>query len=239
LVSEKFVISLKSVYLWIMMFPSREGEQPSDPGFYEKLRQHLTQIVFDQRVSDLCEPLYGRTYLDTNVRIPPVVYFKMLMVGFLENLSSERAIAARCSDSLSVRALLGFGSKEATPAEHELCAIRHRLESRVYEEVLDIILLALKSHGLLDGGTIGPEIIEENTNLRGLISRNTEYVCRSYFNELTSQPSVVPPPTIAAEISVATVSYQRALPARREGTFYERSDDDHQARWCRRVAGRG
>jgi hypothetical protein len=80
------------------MFPSREGEQPPDPGFYEKLRQHLTQIVFDQRVSDLCEPLYWRTYLDTNVRIPPVVYFKMLMVGFLENLSSERAIAARCSE---------------------------------------------------------------------------------------------------------------------------------------------
>jgi Transposase domain (DUF772) len=221
-----------------MMFPSREGEQAPAPGFYEKLRQHLTQIVFDQRVSDLCEPLYSRTYFNTNVRIPPVVYFKMLMVGFLENLSSERAIAVRCSDSLSVRALLGFGSNEATPGEHELCAIRHRLESRVYEEVLDIILLALKSHGLLDGGTIGPEIIEENTNLRGLISRNTEYVCRSYFNELTRQPRVVPPPTRATELGVATGSYQQALPTRREGTFYERSDDDHQARWFRRIARR-
>jgi hypothetical protein len=237
LVSEKFVISPKSVYLWIMMFPSREGEQPPDPGFYEKLRQHLTQIVFDQRVSDLCEPLYWRTYLDTNV-LPPVVYFKMLMVGFLENLSSERAIAVRCSDSLSVRALLGFGSNEATPGEHELCAIRHRLESRVYEEVLDIILLALKSHGLLDGGTIGPEIIEENTNLRGLIGRNTEYVCRSYFNELSRQPPVVPPSPKAAELPVSTPSYRPALASPREGISYEKSDDDHQARWCRRISGR-
>jgi Transposase domain (DUF772) len=221
-----------------MMFPSREGEQPPDPGYYEKLRQHLTQIVFDQRVSDLCEPLYGRTYLDTNVRIPPVVYFKMLMVGFLENLSSERAIAVRCSDSLSVRALLGFGSNEATPGEHELCAIRHRLESRVYEEVLDIILLALKSHGLLDGGTISPEIIEENTNLRGLIGRNTEYVCRSYFNELSRQPPVVPPSPKAAELPVSTPSYRPALASPREGISYEKSDDDHQARWCRRISGR-
>ena len=221
------------------MFPSREGEQPPDPDFYERLRQHLTQIVFDQRVSALCEPLYCGTYLDTKIRIDPVVYFKMLMVGFLENLSSERAIAKRCSDSLSVRALLGFDSKEASPGEPELCAIRHRLESRVYEEVLEIILLALKSHGLLDGETIGPEIIDENTNLRGLIGRNTEYVCRSYFNELTRQPRVVPPTTKAAQPGVATVSYQRALSAPREGTFYERSDDDHQARWCRRIAGRG
>ena len=32
--------------------------------------------------------------------IDPEVYFKMLMVGFFENLASERAIAARCADSL-------------------------------------------------------------------------------------------------------------------------------------------
>jgi transposase-like protein DUF772 len=221
------------------MFPSREGEQPPDPGFYERLRQHLTQIVFDQRVSALWEPLYWRPYLDTNIRIDPVVYFKMLMVGFLENLSSERAIAARCSDSLSVRALLGYDSKEATPGEPELCAIRHRLESRVYEEVLVIILLALKSHGLLDGETIDPEIIDENTNLRGLIGRNTEYVCRSYFDELTRQPRVVPPTTKEAQAGVAAVSYQRALSAPRVGTSYERSADAHEARWCRRIAGRG
>ena len=33
--------------------------------------------------------------------IDPEVYFKMLMIGFFENLASERAIAARCADSLS------------------------------------------------------------------------------------------------------------------------------------------
>ena len=133
---------------WIMMSPSREGEAAPDPGFYDRLGQHLTKIAFDQRVSDLCEPLYWTTYLDTGLRIHPVVYFKMLMIGFLENLRSERAIAARCSDSLSVRALLGYGSKEVTPGEPELGAIRHRLEPQMYEEVLDIMLLALKSHGL-------------------------------------------------------------------------------------------
>ena len=72
---------------------------------------------------------------------------------------------------------------------------------QLYEEVLDIILLALKSHGLLDGETIGPEIIEENANLRGLIGRNTEYVCRSYFNELSRQPPVRPTESKSGRVS--------------------------------------
>jgi hypothetical protein len=221
-----------------MMSPAENHGAAPDPGFYERLRQHLAESDFERRVSQLCEQLSWSTYLDTEVRIDPVVYFKMLMVGFLENLSSERAIATRCSDSLSVRALLGYGSKEDVPGEYELCAIRNRLAPRLYEEVLDIIVLALKSDGLLDGETIGSGTIEENANLRGLIGRNSEYVCRSYFNEITKQPLVVPPSPQTAELPVSSGSYRPALAATREITSYERSDDAHQARWCRRLAGR-
>ena len=38
----------------------------------------------------------------------PVVYLKMLMVGFFEDLPSERAIASRCADSFSIRGFLGY-----------------------------------------------------------------------------------------------------------------------------------
>jgi transposase len=238
-VSEKFVIPLKFDLTWIMISPSRQGEAAPDSGFYEKLRQHLVGITFDQRVSELCEPLYWATYFKTDPRIDPVVYFKMLMIGFLENLNSERAIAARCSDSLSVRRLLGYGPEARMPGERELRAIRDRLEPRIYEEVLDLTLRALKSHGLLDGVTISPEIIEDNANLRGLVSRNTEYVFRSYFDELTRKPPVVPSNPEVTDLAVPTSSFQSALAATREGTFDETSDDPHQARWCRRISGRG
>jgi hypothetical protein len=36
-----------------------------------------------------------------------MVYLKMLMMGFFENLPSDRAIAKRCGDSMSVRGFLG------------------------------------------------------------------------------------------------------------------------------------
>ena len=235
---EKFALSAEIRLSLIMMSPTRTDEAAPDPAFYERLRQHLAASDFDHHVFALCEQLYWTTYLDTNVRIDPAVYFKMLMVGFLENLSSERAIAARCSDSLSVRALLGYGSSEDLPGKHELSAIGNRLAPRLYEEVLDIIVLALKSHGLLNGETIGSELIEENANLRGLINRNTEYVCRSYFNESTRQPHVLPPKIHAAEPGLTTGPVQSAFAAPRQTTCHETGDDAHQARWCRRIAGR-
>ena len=60
--------------------------------------------------------------------------FKMLMVGFFENLRSERAIAARCADSLSVRAFLGYGLEESTPDHSSLSVIRQRLRQRNTKE---------------------------------------------------------------------------------------------------------
>lgn len=221
-----------------MMSPSRQSEPDPVSGFYDKLRRSLAEIAFDKRVSEICEPLYWTTYPETDLRIDPVVYFKMLMIGFLENSSSERAIAARCRDSLSVRALLGYGPTERTPGEHELCAIRDRLEPHIYEEVLEMIVASLKLHGLLDGGTIVQEIIEENANLRGLINRNTEYVCRNYFAELTKQSPLIAPSQTAAELVAPKISYRPTLAATREATLYE-NNDDHQERWCRHLSRRG
>ncbi len=218
-----------------MMSPSRQSEPDPASGFYDKLRRSLADIAFDKRVSEICEPWY-RT---TDLPIDPLVYFKLLMVGFLENLSSERAIAVRCRDSLSVRALLGYGPTERTPGEHELCAIRDRLEPHIYEEVLEMIVVSLKFHGLLDGGTIVQETIEGNANLRGLINRNTEYVCRSYFAEVTKQSPLIAPSQTAAELVAPNISYRPTLAPTREGSLYENSDDPHQEKWCRHLSRHG
>jgi len=53
----------------------------------------------------LCRPHYhshiGRP------SIPPGVYFRMLLIGYFEASASQRGIAWRCADSLSLREFLG------------------------------------------------------------------------------------------------------------------------------------
>ena len=45
----------------------------------------------------------------------PGIYFRSLLIGYFEGLDSERGIAWRTADSLSLRKFLGFTLDEGTP----------------------------------------------------------------------------------------------------------------------------
>ena len=75
---------------------------------------------------DVCEPAYADPGRSGRPGIDPVVYLKMLTAGVFEDLPSERAIASRCADSLSIRGYLGYSLTEATPDHSSLSVIRER-----------------------------------------------------------------------------------------------------------------
>jgi transposase len=159
--------------------------------FYDKLGETLEKMDFSRRVRAFCAPVYtsgqmGRPPID------PVVYFKMLMVGFLENLPSERAIAARCGDSLMIRRFLGYELDEETPHHSSFTVIRQRLSGEVYQAVFDVILATLREHGLLRGKNLGIDssVIEANASLRGLESRNTGEAYWDYVKGLATEAGV-------------------------------------------------
>ena len=71
--------------------------------FYERLNRILSAAGFDAFVEGLCARFYttmGRPSL------APGRYFRLLLLGYFEGLDSERAIAWRAADSLSLRAFL-------------------------------------------------------------------------------------------------------------------------------------
>ncbi|MBL9152899.1 MAG: transposase [Verrucomicrobiales bacterium] len=114
--------------------------------FYRKLDETLRAIGFAEAVREVCRPAYRASSAGGRPGIDPAVYFKMLMIGFFENLPSERAIASRCEDSLSLRAFLGYDLTEATPDHSSLSVIRTRLGVDVYQAALEIVLKALREH---------------------------------------------------------------------------------------------
>jgi IS5 family transposase len=116
----------------------------------------------------------------------------MLMVGFLENLPSERAIASRCGDSMMIRRFLGYELDEETPHHSSFTVIRQRLSAEVYQAVFDVILEALREHGLLRGKNLGIDssVIEANASLRGLESRNTGEAYWDYVKRLALEAGV-------------------------------------------------
>ena len=170
---------------------------PTTPAtsFYQKLEGVLAERQFGDRVRELCAPYY-----DMDVRkgghpgIDPEVYFKMLMVGFFENLASERAIAARCADSLSIRAFLHYELTEKTPDHSSFTVIRQRLALAVYDQVFGLIVAALHEKHLLRGKhlAIDTSVLEANASLRSLEHRFTGEKYRQYVKRLAKAAGVDP-----------------------------------------------
>ena len=163
------------------------------PGaFYAKVNATLEAMGFAREVWKICEPAYADASRGGRPGIDPVVYLKMLMIGFFEDLSGERAIANRCADSLSIRGFLGYGLEEATPDHSSLTVIRQRLSLEQLEGIHLILLRALRAHGLLKGKRLGIDssVIEANASLRALEHRNTEEGYWDYVRRLAAAEGV-------------------------------------------------
>ena len=91
------------------------ADLPQSPGhaFYDRLNELLAEADFDRFVEDLCQPHYANHI--GRPSLPPGTYFRMLFVGYFEGLNSQRGIAWKCADSLSVRNFLGLEMGESAP----------------------------------------------------------------------------------------------------------------------------
>lgn len=157
--------------------------------FYELLNGTLEEMDFAEEVWAMCAPAYAEVERGGRPGIDPVVYFQMLMIGFFEGLESERAIAARCADSLSLRGFLGYALAEGTPDHSSMSVIRQRLGSDCFAQVFALVLSALQRHGLLKGRHLGIDssVIEANASLRSLSERNTEEGYWDYVQRLARE----------------------------------------------------
>jgi len=159
--------------------------------FYSKLNELFEKISFGKQIRTLCEPYYSDK---TNCRPPidPEVYFKMMIIGFFENLRSERGIASRCADSLSIRAFLGYTLTESTPEHSSLSVIRKRLPQGLYSQVFSIVLKELRNNGLVKGKNLALDtsVIEANASLETLKNRMTEESYGEYIKELAKQAGI-------------------------------------------------
>jgi transposase len=140
--------------------------------FYDALNRVLRGGKFDGFAESLCEPFYkegGRP------GIPPGIYFRMIFLGYFEGIGSQRGIAWRCRDSLSLRKFLGYELHENTPEHSSLTRIRQRLPLEVFEQVFAFVLSLVEEHGLLKGKTVGVDstLLEANAAMKSIVRKDT------------------------------------------------------------------
>ena len=98
-----------------------------------------------------------------------------LLVGYFEGLNSERAIAWRVADSMSLRAFLDPDPEETPPNHSTLSRTRRRIDVETHGDVFRRVLTQLAQTGLVRGKTIGIDAttLEANAAMRSLVRRDT------------------------------------------------------------------
>ena len=171
------------------------GDLPKSPGnpFYSKLNRLLDEAGFDKFVEDLFGPHYAKNL--GRPGIPPGVYFRMLFIGYMEGLSSQRAIAWRCSDSRSLQSFLGYPVTEATPEHSSLSVIRSRLPLEVHEAVFTFVLSIAKLKKLLKGDTVAVDstLIEADAAMKSIIRRDCGDDWKEYVRKLMAEEGIEDP----------------------------------------------
>ena len=169
---------------------------PKAPGhvFYRKLNAILREAGFDRWVEDLCQPYYAET--QGRPGIPPGTYFRMLLIGYFEGIGSQREIAWRCSDSLSLREFLRIPLTEDSPDHSTLSVVRDRLPLEVHQAVFTWVLQLLDEKKLVKGKTVGVDstTLEANAAMKSIVRRDAgddyeTYVKRLMTKEGSQDPS--------------------------------------------------
>jgi len=168
---------------------------PKSPGhpFYQRLNDVLRSADFDRFTEELCAPYYAEKM--GRPSIPPGVYFRMLLVGYFEGIGSQRGIAWKCADSLTLREFLGLPLNERSPDHSSLTRIRQRLPVEAHVKVFQKVLEIARECGLLKGKTIAIDAttLEANAAMKGLVRKATGESWEKYLKRLAKEAGIEEP----------------------------------------------
>ena len=162
------------------------SEVVETPGnaFYDRLNAILDEHKFDRRVEHLCRKYYKSQY--GRPSMAPGVYFRALLIGYFEGLDSERGIAWRSADSLSLRKFLGYALDEQTPDHSTISRTRRLYWVETHKAVFRWVLKVLVGEGLLRGQTVSIDAttLEANAAMKSIVRRDNGQGYEEYLKEL-------------------------------------------------------
>jgi transposase len=180
----------KQQALWVS---AEEMPRTAAHPYYGKVNEVLAEAGFDRAVERLCRRYYKPTM--GRPSLAPGVYFRMLLLGYMEGLDSERGIAWRVADSLSLRDFLGFGLAEQTPDHSTVSRTRRLYSLETHKAVFRWMAETLGAKGLMDGQTVAIDAttLEANAAMRSIRRRDDGRKYDEYLKDLAQAEGIESP----------------------------------------------
>jgi len=176
--------------LWI---PTCSLARPTGHPFYQRLNQLLAEHDFDRFVEGQCQRFYAA--VRGRPGLAPGVYFRLLLVGYFEGIDSERGIAWRAGDSLSIREFVGIPLHEGAPDHTTISRTRRLIDVETHQQVFAWVLERLAEAGLVKGKRIGIDAtaLEANAALRSIVRRDNGDSYEEFLKGLARQSGIETP----------------------------------------------
>jgi len=161
--------------------------------FYQKLNEVLAGWKFDELVENLCAKFYAPTL--GRPSLAPGKYFRLLLVGYFEGIDSERGIAWRCADSLSLRSFVGYAINERSTDHSTISRTRRLIDIETHQEVFQWVLKVLADYDLLSGKTVGLDAttLEANAAMRSIVRKDTRQNYQEFLTDLAKASGIETP----------------------------------------------
>ncbi len=147
----------------------RLDEFVPDTNFYKILKDNLDlNFIYNSTKSVYSHT--GRPGLD------PVVFFKMILAGYLENCPTDRGLERLFQMRLDLRYFIDHDIDETIPDHSTICKTRKRIPEHIFAEVFEHILSLCVQQGMVDGTTqsIDSAYIDANASLDNMDKINLE-----------------------------------------------------------------
>lgn len=161
--------------------------------FYDALNGVLKKHNFDRFVEELCQPFYAEKM--GRPGLAPGVYFRCLFIGYFEGIDSERGIAWRAADSMSLRQFLGLPLDKNPPDHSTISRTRRLIDLDTHKKVFTWVLGLLAEAKLLRGKTVGVDgsTLEANAALRSIVRRDDGQAYAEFLTDLAKASGIETP----------------------------------------------
>jgi transposase len=168
------------------------SELPTAPGHpvLQAAERGFGEGDFDRFCEKSCAGFYhaklGRPSL------APGLYFRIMMIGFFEGIDSERGIAWRLADSLTLRQFLSIGLDEQTPDHVTISRTRRLIGPETHQRIFAWVLERLAQSGLIKGKAIGVDstTLEANAAMKSIVRRDTGESYNEYLKRVATAEGV-------------------------------------------------
>jgi transposase len=161
--------------------------------YYRAVNKILAEQKFDRFAETTCAKFYAKKM--GRPSLAPGVYFRCLLLGYFEGIDSERGIAWRAADSLSLRDFLGIPASKPTPDHSTISKTRKRIDLEAHQAVFTWVVGVLDSAGLIKGKTIGVDAttLEANAAMKSIVRRDDGRSYEEFLTDLAKTSGIETP----------------------------------------------